>query len=91
MAYRVTYTAQVSWVGPGMGPMGLGAPTTTVGPQAPSGGAQTLDFFSSGTGQNTSTFTSSDITTITNAIATDLSTQMNAVIARVQAFSTGGS
>lgn len=89
MAYRVVYQATVCWIGPGMGPMG-NAPGVALG-LAPTGNAQTLDFFNTGTGQNTSTFTGGDITTITNGIAADLAAQMNAQIGRVQAFASGGS
>ena len=84
MAYQVRYSATVNWVGPnGLG-MNAGSTIAPVGP--PQG--QHLLFPGAGVGSGT--FTAADITTILTAITTDLSAQMNAQIARVQAFSTGG-
>jgi hypothetical protein len=87
MAYRLVYTAQVLWVGPGLGPMG-GASAVPL-PGAPAGGSQMIQFQNAAGGQNTLTFTSADITTLTNAMAADLVTQMTAQITRIQNFSTG--
>lgn len=92
MAFRLRALVWVDWVGPGMGPMsGQLGPTVQ---NAPAGGAQTLQFDSanqnSANTYTTNTFTAADITTLTNTLASDMSTQMNAAIARVQAFSTGG-
>jgi hypothetical protein len=90
MAFRVRYSATVDWIGPGLGPMS-GALAASSGPMPGAGGAQTLEFQNATVGgQNSNTFTAADITTLTNAIAADLSTQFNASIARIQAFSTGG-
>jgi hypothetical protein len=87
MAYRLTYQANIDWVGPGLGPMGNGlAPAL---PQGGRGGAQTIEFSNAQGGQNTNTFLAADITTLTNAMAADLVTQMTAQITRIQNFSTG--
>lgn len=87
MAYRITYQVQIYWVGPGLGPMG--GQLAPVLPQAPAGGAQELDLFNQSGGQNSNTFTGTDITNLTNAMAADIAAQMNANIARVQGFATG--
>jgi len=87
MAYRITYQVNVMWVGPGIGPM-----SGNVGPQvglAPAGGAQTLALFNKTGGQNSLTFLSADITTLTNAMAADIAAQMTTNITRIQNFSTG--
>ena len=87
MAYRVTAQLQVNWVGPGLGPMGgqLAVPL----PQAPAGGAQTLEFVNQAGGYNSLTFLAADITNLLAALTTDMSAQMNAQITRIQNFSTG--
>jgi len=87
MAYRITYQVQVYWIGPGLGVMGgqLAPPL----PQAPAGGAQAIEFDNVAGGQNSNTFTSPDITTLTNAMAADIAAQLNANITRIQNFSTG--
>ncbi len=87
MAYRLTYQFQVAWVGPGLGPMG-GA-LAGAAPMAPAGGSQTLNLVNAAGGQNTNTFQAADITTLTNAAAADMVTQLTAQITRVQNFSTG--
>jgi hypothetical protein len=87
MAYRVTYQVNVDWVGPGLGPMGGGfAPPL---PQGGRGGAQTIEFSNAQGGQNSLTFTSTDITNLTNAMAADMVTQFTAAMTRIQNFSTG--
>lgn len=87
MAYRLVYTAQVLWVGPGIGPMG-GALATSL-PGAPAAGAQMLQFQNAQGGQNSNTFQAADITALTNAMAADLAAQMTTNITRIQNFSTG--
>lgn len=87
MAYRITYQVQIYWVGPGLGPMG--GQLAPVLPQGPAGGAQELDLFNQAGGQNSLTFTGTDITNLTNAMAADIAAQMNTQIARVQGFATG--
>lgn len=87
MAYRLVYTAQVLWVGPGLGPMG-GALATSL-PGAPAAGSQMIQFQNQQGGQNSNTFLAGDITTLTNAMAADIAAQCNANITRIQNFSTG--
>lgn len=95
MAYRLRYQVFCDWVGPGQGPMG-GQFTPVQGWEA--GGAQTREFFNVAGGQNivgTGTggaIAAADITTITNAMAADISAQMNATaaLAQLQGFATGG-
>ncbi len=87
MSYRLTYQANIDWVGPGTGPMtGNLAPAL---PQGGRGGAQTLQFSNAQGGQNTNTFLAADITTLTNAMAADIKAQMTTAITRIQNFSTG--
>jgi len=70
MAYRLTYTANISWVGPGQGPMTLP-------------NAQTLQLRNTANGQNVSgagaggTVNGADVTTLTNAMAADMAAQLN--------------
>ena len=87
MAYRITYKVNIDWVGPGIGPMS--GNTAVAINDNPAGGAQRLTLFNTPGGQNSLTFTSGDITTLTNAMAADMVTQMTANITRVQNFSTG--
>jgi len=92
MAYRLTYSASIEWVAPGMGPF-----DNPGGPNQTGGNAQTL-YFPNTQGQvsgvnyppTSTTFLASDITALLASMTTDLSTQMNAAIARVQGFSSGG-
>jgi hypothetical protein len=89
MAYRLTYQVQVDWIGPGLGPMGGAlAPVVSL---APAGGGQTLQLNNVAGGQNSQTFTGTDVTNLTNAMAADIAAQLNvaATLARIQAFSTG--
>lgn len=93
MAYRLTYTATMSWVGPGMGPIGspqnYGAGST--------GNAQALTLGSQAGGQSAAgagasgVINGTDITNLTNAMATDLSTQFNltANLGKMQGWTTG--
>jgi hypothetical protein len=87
MAYRITYQVNVDWVGEGVGPM-TGNTAVSLG-MAPRGGAQTLALFNAAGGQNSKTFTSTDITNLTNAMAADMVTQMTNNITRIANFSTG--
>lgn len=87
MAYRIAYQVQVMWVGPGLGPMG-GQLAGSL-PQAPAGGAQVIELANQQGGQNSLTFTSGDITALTNAMAADIAAQMTTNITRIQNFSTG--
>lgn len=88
MAYAIGYQLRVYWVSPGIGPS-----SNATGPGLNGGPAQVLAFFNSETGgypPNAPTFTATDVTNLLASMTTDLSTQMNAQLARVQAFSTGG-
>ena len=77
MAYRLRYTWNVDWVAPGMGPIG----SPQVGPGG--GNAQTLGGINTPGAQNiagsgtSGAIASADITTLTNAMASDVSTQLN--------------
>ena len=88
MSYRVTYQVNVDWVGDGMGPMSNN--TSPALPQGGRGGAQTKEFSNKLGGIMTKTFTSGDITTLTNGMAADMVTQMTASQAQIQGFATGG-
>ena len=98
MAYRLRYQAWVDWVTPGMG-LGIAASPVQGPGMVPAGNAQTIAFFN-GEGTNaagttlpptSTTFTNSDVTNLTNAMAADLLAQMEvaAVLTRIQNFSTG--
>ena len=77
MAYRLRYTFNVDWVGPGQGPSG----SPQVGPGG--GNAQTLGGINQAGGQNIGgsgaggIIQAADITTLTNAMAADVSAQLN--------------
>jgi len=80
MAYRLRYTFNVDWVGPGMGPMG----SPQVGPG--NSNAQTLGLINQAGGQNSPGLGASgiingtDITNMTNAAATDMAAQLNKAV-----------
>lgn len=92
MAYRLTYQAQVAWIGPGLGPIMNSATQPVVTGVGGNGNAQIKDFFNTVGGQNSNTFVAADITALLAAMSADLSAQMNAAaaLAQVQAFATGG-
>ena len=99
MAYRIRYAAWVDWIGPGSSVM-----TDPVGPLSGpvggSGNAQTKAFFNTQNFANTNIqgtgaggiIQAADITTLTNAIAADISAQMNAqpALGQLQGFASGG-
>ena len=87
MTYRITYQVNVEWVGPGIGPMS-GNTAAQVG-LSPAGGAQVKALFNAAGGQNAPTFTNTDITNLTNAMAADMVTQMEAAQAQIQGFASG--
>ncbi len=91
MAYRLRWQISVDWVPPGMG-LGL---NNLAGPGEVGGPAQTLTIFGSqGASTPTSTnFAASDVTALLSTLSTDASAQFNvpATLARVAAFSSGGS
>jgi hypothetical protein len=67
----------------------MGGGLAPVLPNAPAGGAQSIEFFNSAGGYNSNTFVAADVTALLAAMSADLSTQMNAQLARVQGFATG--
>ena len=89
MAYFVKYKAEVVWVGDGLGAMGLPAAVSN----SPAG-AQSIAFFNSVPLQvpGGDAPSSANFGTAATAIATDLTTQLQAAatLARLQAFATGG-
>jgi hypothetical protein len=95
MAYRLRYQIALDWVGAGEGPMGAQF-TPLKGLAGNSGGAQTLGLGNSviqqlvGSGAG-GILQSADITTLTNAMASDISTQLNAAanLALAQGWATG--
>jgi hypothetical protein len=94
MAYRLTYTYQLSWIPPGVGPFstppdyGDGAggtgQTLSIGNQI---GGQSIQ----GSGSNNA-IQASDITTLLATVSTDISAQLNspANLALLQRWPTGG-
>jgi hypothetical protein len=97
MPFKIRYTMNIDFVGPGAGPMEVLSPSA--GQMLPGGGgaAQTKAFVTNpaiipiaigaGAGQ---TLTGGDVTNLTNAMAADLATQLNAALAIVNAWPTGG-
>jgi hypothetical protein len=96
MPFRMRYTVSVDFVPPGLG-LGITASGSQpgAGGDVAAGPAQTIEFFNSLTSALppvTNTFLTGDVTTLTNAMAADIAAQLNvaAVLARIQAFATGG-
>jgi hypothetical protein len=91
MAFRIRYSVAVEYIPPGVGPMG-GTGASLPG-MAPTGVGPTKMLFNAAGGQTSPTFTASDVTTLTNAMAADIAAQMNvpATLAQIAAFATGGS
>lgn len=84
MPYRLTYIASVDFVPPGRG---LGMDSQSIAGSC----AQTLTVFNSATPAAASTtFVAGDVTAMLATMSADLSTQLNANLARVQGFATGG-
>ena len=91
MPYRLRYTFNVDWVGPGMGPIG----SPQVGPG--NANAQTLGLINKAGAQNIvgsgsgGIIQSADITTLTNAAAADMLAQLIAAgpLATMQGWPTG--
>lgn len=92
MPFRIRYTFNIDYIGPGAGPMQGLNPT---GGMLPGGGGtgQTADFVNNVSAPNliTNTFLTADVTTLTNGAAADMAAQLNAAatLARIQAFSSG--
>lgn len=87
MGYRLRYQFYVDWVPPGVGVLSGNVLTSGV-----TGGASGQVFSQDDTspGQNSLTFTAADITALTNGMAADVAAQLNANIARIQGFASGG-
>lgn len=86
MAWVLRYGFNVSWVGPDG--VGMTASPTLQGATGSVNG-QRLAFFNSGAPAS-ATFTTTDITNMVNTMSADVSAQLNANIARIAGFSSGG-
>jgi hypothetical protein len=91
MSYRLRYTFNVDWIGPGQGPFG----SPQVGPG--NGNAQTLGLINQAGGQNSpglgtgGIINGTDITNLTNAAAVDMAAQLNLAVnlAKMTGWPTG--
>lgn len=97
MAWRLRYTFNVDWVPAGLGPIGSpqvgpgNANNQTIG-DINLAGAQNVAGAATVTVNGTSysnVINAADITTLTNAAASDMSTQLNAQLSRIQGFIAG--
>lgn len=86
MAYRLRYNFNVDWVGPGAGAM-----SGMVAPQLPGGGGtgQTKEFVNVSNPMS-STFTGADVTALVATATTDITAQLNAALAQIQGWASGG-
>ena len=92
MPFRLRYDVSVDFIAPGIGLGQQGYAPGAVG-AGPAGPAQTIEFFNSITNALppiTNTFLTGDVTTLTTAMAADISAQLNANLTRIQGFATGG-
>jgi hypothetical protein len=97
MPFKIRYQVNIDFVGAGAGPMEVLSPAA--GQMLPGGGGsgQTKGFvgnpaiipvvIGAGAGQ---TLTGGDVTTLTNAMAADMATQINAALASINTWPTGG-
>lgn len=97
MAWRLRYQFNVDWVPSGTGPLA----SPQVGPG--NSNNQTMGFINAAGAQNvagaatvtingtsySNVINAADITTLTNAAASDMSTQLNANLGRIQGFIAG--
>ena len=81
MSYKLTYTANISWVGDGPGPIGFNPD----GPTLQFSGSQVM------AGTAAVPLTTASILTATTAMGTDIDTQATAAatLARLQGFANG--
>jgi len=98
MPYRIRYTVNVDFVGAGQGAMDALNPT---GGNLPGGGVagQTVGIVATsplgggivqgGSGAAPGQIVSGDITTLVSAMTTDVTTQLNAQLAKMQGWVTG--
>lgn len=94
MPFRMRYTVWVDFVPQGVGLGQQAGTSAAVGPVM-AGQGQTLEVNNNKTAllpPVTATFLSADVTTLTNAMAADISAQLNLApnLAQVQAFASGG-
>lgn len=90
MAYRLRYTFNVDWIGPGL-------PPSTYAGAGSAGNSQTLGLVNVAGGQNSpglgtaGVINGTDITNMTNAAAADMAAQLNlaANLATMQGWTTG--
>ncbi|HEX8838254.1 MAG TPA: hypothetical protein VF748_15030 [Candidatus Acidoferrum sp.] len=100
MPFKLRYTFNIDFVGAGAGPMEVLSPSA--GQMLPGGGStgQTQGFVTnpnaipvalgaSGTFP-ANTLTSGDVTNLTNAAAADMAAQINAALAHINTFPSGG-
>jgi hypothetical protein len=91
MAFKLGYQVQVSFVGAGAGPMQALTAPSLFGQGGSTG--QQAEFSVTATSVPVSnTFTATDITNLTNAMAADIAAQLNlaANLAKIQAWASGG-
>jgi hypothetical protein len=96
MPFKIRYQVNIDFVGAGAGPMEALSPASGQGLQG-GGVAQTKAFvgnpaiiplvIGAGAGQ---TLTGGDVTTLTNAMAADMATQINAALTQLNTWPTGG-
>jgi hypothetical protein len=100
MPYRLRYTWNIDWVPSGIGPWanpvgaggsnGPGASNNQTLGGIDNANTANLTVVGSGTASPAGNqIATGDITTLTTAMASDVSTQANAVIGRLQGFATG--
>ncbi len=91
MAYKLGYQIQVSWIGPGAGPMQALTAPSLFG-QGGATGQQAEFSVTAASVPVSNTFTATDITNLTNAMAADIAAQLNAAstLAKIQAWASGG-
>lgn len=90
MPFRIRYSVNVEFLPGGIGPMGAVGNVAAPGP-APTGVGFTLELNNAQPAPTSPTMLAGDVTTLTNAMAADIAAQMNANLARIAAFATGGS
>lgn len=85
MAYRLRYSFNIDFVGPGAGPMsGMAAPSLPGG-----GGTGQTKEFQNVSNPMSNTFTGTDVTALTTAAQTDMAAQLNAALATIQGWASG--
>lgn len=92
MPYRLRYFVNVDFVPPGVGLGQQSVQATGVpgSPGVPNAGQQQTFEIDNAVMPVSNTFVSGDVTALLASMSADLSTQLNANLARIQAFATGG-